>query len=104
MRSKSGAVRRKSQYSASGQVWDVALEVPLGALPLGRRGQRDDAAVARVERVDDPLDCPALAGGVSALEDDDELVTAVANPIEHVHELDPQPRQGLLELATLHRL
>ena len=76
-----------------GQVGDVALEVPLRPLALGRRGQRDDAAEARVERVDDALDRPALAGGVAALEDDDEPVAALADPVEHLHELE-------LELAS----
>ena len=56
------------------QVGDVALEVPLGALPLGRRRQRDHAGVPRVHVLDDPLDGPALPGRVAALDDDEEPV------------------------------
>ena len=54
------------------QVLDVALEVPLGLLPLGRRGQRDDPGDPRVEVLGDPLDRAALARRVAALEDHDD--------------------------------
>ena len=57
---------------AAGQVLDVALEVPPGALPLGRRRERDDPRLARVEVLGDPLDRRALAGGVAPLEDEDD--------------------------------
>ena len=55
---------------AAGRCGDVALEVPLAALALGRRGQRGDARDARVQVLGDPLDRAALAGGVAALEHD----------------------------------
>ena len=55
------------------QVRDVALEVPLRALALVRRRQRDDAADARIEALRDALDDAALAGRIAALEDHDDL-------------------------------
>jgi hypothetical protein len=51
------------------QVRDVALKVPLRALAVVRRRQRDDAADARVQPLRDALDRAALAGGVAAFED-----------------------------------
>src|SRR5262249_51343626 len=44
-----------------GQVAYVALEVPLRALAVRRRPERDDCRSARVERLDDALDRAALA-------------------------------------------
>ena len=97
--SNSGTVRKNSSYSASvqkpitrstparlyqlrsnstispprRQVRDVALEIPLRALALVRRGQRGDAADARVQPLRDALDDAALAGGVAPLEEHDDL-------------------------------
>ena len=51
---------------------DVALEVPLGPLPLGGRRQRDDPGDPGIQVLGDPLDRAALAGGVAALEDHHE--------------------------------
>src|SRR5262249_14379845 len=53
---------------ARGQVLDVALEVPLGLLSLGRRAQRDDPGDPGIEVLGDPLDGAAFAGRVPALE------------------------------------
>ena len=120
-RSISGQVRTKSSYSsavqnpmtfstparlyqlrsnstispAGGQVRDVALEVPLRALALGRLVQRDDPAVAGVEPLDDPLDGPALAGGVAPLEDHDDPQALVADPLLQADQLDLQPLELL---------
>ena len=55
------------------QMRHVALEVPLRALALGGRRQRDDAADARIEALRDALDDAALAGGIAPLEDHDDL-------------------------------
>ena len=54
---------------ASGQVLDIALEIPLGLLALGRRGQRDDPGDPGVEERGHPLDRAALACRIPALED-----------------------------------
>ncbi len=79
------------------QLGDVALEVPLAALALGRRGQSDDPRHARVEVLGDPLDHAALACGVAALEDDDEPLALRPHPLLQLHEL----RLEALELALV---
>ena len=55
------------------EVRHVALDVHLGLLPLGRRGQRHDPEHPGAHPLDDPLDRAALAGGVPALEHDADL-------------------------------
>ena len=72
-------------------MFDVALEVPLGLLALRRRGQRDDLGGAGVETLGDPLDRPALAGGVAALEDHDDLEAPVADVLLLLDQLDLEP-------------
>jgi hypothetical protein len=85
-------------------MWRVALEVPLGALALGRRRQGHDAADARIEPLGDALDHAALAGGVAALEQHHDLELAGADhPVLQLHELALQPEQlGEVELAVEH--
>ena len=73
--------------AAGGQVGDVALEVPLGLLALGRGGERDGADDAGVEALGDALDDAALAGAVAALEDDDDLLAVVDDPVLEADEL-----------------
>ena len=89
---------------------DVALEVPLAALALGRRGQRHGAADARVETLRDPLDRPALARRVPPLEDDDQLELLGDDPVLELDELALQaqklreiepPRQRIVNLKML---
>src|SRR6185436_20728384 len=61
-----GAVEQ-DHLSGRRQVRDVALEVPLAALALGRRAERDDPDDARVGLLGDALDRAALARRVAAL-------------------------------------
>ena len=70
------------------QMRHVALEVPLRALPLRRRAERDRPHHARVRLLGDPLDRPALAGRVATLEDHHDLQALVADPLLQAHELD----------------
>ena len=70
-----GAVEQHD-VAAGRQVGDVALEVPLAALGLGRLGERDGAGVARVEARQEAADAAALAGGVASLEQHDEALAA----------------------------
>ena len=55
------------------EVRQVALDVHLRLLALGRRRQRHDAEHARADPLGDRLDRAALAGGVPALEHDADL-------------------------------
>jgi hypothetical protein len=83
------------------QVLDVPLEVPLRPLPLRRRGQRDDLRDAGVQVLGDPLDRPALARGVAALEDHDEPLPGRADPLLHLDQLLLQVQQlGLVEVLV----
>ena len=59
---------------------DVALEVPLAALALGRLLQRDHPGAARVEVLGEALDGAALAGRVAALEEDHDPLAGVLAP------------------------
>ena len=79
------------------EMGQVALDVHLRLLALGRRGQGDDAEVARAHALGDRLDRAALARGVAALEDDAHLQAGVDHPLLHLHQLDVQ----LLELLRV---
>ena len=82
------------------QVGDVALEVPLRLLALGRARQRDDAGDARVEVLGDALDRAALAGGVATFEDDHDAAARDPHPLLHLHELGLEAQQlGLVDGA-----
>ena len=76
---------------------DVALEIPLAALALGRGGQRDRADDARVEALHDPFDGPALASRVPPLEDHDQLELLGHDPVLELDQLALQTQQ-LLEI------
>jgi hypothetical protein len=66
----------------------VALEVPLRLLAVRRGPERDDARAARIERLDDPLDGSALARGVAALEDQQEPLARILDPVLKLDELE----------------
>src|SRR5204863_292177 len=81
-----GAIEQ-DDLPGGGQVCDVALEVPLGLLPLRRRRERHDAADPRVRPLGDPLDHPALAGGIAPFEDHDDLQPLRLDVLLHDHTL-----------------
>ena len=82
------------------QVLDIALEIPLRAFALGRLFQRDDARAARVEVLHEALDRAALAGGVAALEQHDDLLAGLLDPVLRLQKLGLQ-RQHALEIGLL---
>ena len=69
----------------------VALDVHLLFLALGRRGQGDDAKHARADALGDRLDRAALAGAVAAFEHDADLQPLVLHPPLELDQLDVQP-------------
>ena len=72
------------------QMRQIALDVHLRLLALGRRGQRDDAEDARADALGDRLDRAALAGAVAPLEDDADLQALVHDPFLQLDQLDMQ--------------
>src|ERR1044072_2548435 len=82
----------------------VALEVPLRLLALGRRGERRDPPHARARALRDALDDTALAGGVAAFEDHDDLRALDLHPLLHEHELALQAPELLLERRAVELL
>ena len=87
------AAVEEHDLAAGRQVRDIALEVPLGALTLGRRRQRHGAADARIETLGDPFDGPPLARRVPSLEDDDQLELFGHDPVLELDELTLQAQQ-----------
>ena len=85
--------------AGGGQLLDVALHVDLRLLPVGRRRQRDDAEDPRADPLGQALDHAALAGGVAALEDDDDARAARLHPGLQMGDLDLQA--GELRLVGL---
>jgi hypothetical protein len=82
-------------------VGDVALEVPLGLLPIGGRAQGDNPAAPRIERVGDGLDGPALAGRIAAFEEQEKLLAGLLDPVLHLHQLEMQFREFVVVDAAL---
>ena len=82
------------------QVRQIALDVHLALLALGRRGQRDDAEHARAHALGDRLDGPALAGAVAALEHDADLEPLVLDPLLQLDQLDVQLGQLLRRTSS----
>jgi hypothetical protein len=93
------AAVEQDDLARGGQVLHVTLEVPLGALPLGRRGQGRDPGGPGVEVLGHPLDRAALPGRVAALEDDHDPGALGAHPLLHPDQLTLQAVQlGLVEI------
>ena len=88
------------------EVRQIALDVHLALLPLGRRGQRDDPEHARTHPLGDGLDGAALPGAVAALEDDADLESLVLDPLLELDQLHVEPlelRRVRLALELLSR-
>ena len=86
------------------EVLDVALHVHLGLLPVRGRGQGEDAKDARAHARGHRLDQPALAGGVAALEDDDDPLAGRLDPVLQMAEFDLELVELLLVLLALQLL
>jgi len=87
-----GAVEQHD-LSGARQMRYIALEVPLRLFPISRRGQGNDATDARVQPLHDPFDGATLAGGISAFEDDDQLIAGVHHPFLQFDQLRLQSEQ-----------
>src|SRR6185312_2338400 len=84
------AAVEQDHLARSGQVGDVALEIPLAPLTLGGRRQGGDACDPWAHPQRDRFDRAALAGGVATLEHDDDPQALDANPLLELDELDAE--------------
>jgi hypothetical protein len=71
-----------------GQALDVALEVPLPALPIAWTLQSHCRRPSGVEVLGEALDRSALACGISSFEENDDALTCVFDPVLKLQELD----------------
>jgi hypothetical protein len=55
----------------------------------------------RIEGVGDALDGPALARRIAALEDQDQSLAGLLDPVLHLHQLEVQLREPVLVDAAL---
>jgi len=74
-------------------VLHIALEVPLRALDTGGHAEGHHSRATGVQRLDEALDDPALAGGVTAFEEDDDARPHLLDPILQLDQLSPNPLQ-----------
>ena len=74
--------------AGGGHVSEVALDIHLGLLALGRRRQRHHPEDPRADPLGQALDDPALAGGVAAFEDDDDPRARSLHPGLQMRDLD----------------
>ncbi len=74
-----GAVEH-DDFTRSGKVLDVALEIPLALLTVRGLGERYRPGRAGIQMLGETLDSATLAGGVASLEDNDVLQTEVLPP------------------------
>ena len=88
----------------AGKCCDVTLQEQLRLFAVGRRGQGDDAEHARAHLFGDRLDRAALAGGVPALEQDDDPELLRLHPFLQMAQLDLELFQLLLVVLALHLL
>ena len=72
---------------------DVTLKIPLRPFAFRRRRQRGHATDARIQPLRDAFDDAALARGVAAFEDDDDLVFGLHDPVLQLHQFPLQAEQ-----------
>src|SRR5580704_14523164 len=80
----------QNDLTGRGQLGHIPLEIPLPPLPLGRRGEGDDAADAGVQRICNTPDDATLACCIPPLEDDTHLKTVVPDILLQLDQFDLQ--------------
>jgi hypothetical protein len=83
-------------------VWNVALDVHLGLLPLRGGGQGHHPEDTRACALGDAFDNAALSGGIAAFEEHADLGAADLHPLLHLDELDLELLQLLLKFLAAH--
>jgi hypothetical protein len=82
-------------FAGRREMAEVALDVHLALLTLGRRGERDDAKHARAHALGDRFDRPAFSGAIAPLEDDADLESLVDHPLLQLDQFDVEALQLL---------
>ena len=77
-----------NNFTSGGQLFNVALSMELRLLPLGRRGEGDDAKDARADTLHDALNHAAFSGSVSSFENDDNAGVGRLHPVLELDELN----------------
>ncbi|MNT08566.1 hypothetical protein D3C72_1433130 [compost metagenome] len=96
-----GAVE-EDHFTGGGQVLDIALEIPLALLLLGRLLQGDDTCAAWVQVLHEALDGTALTSCVTAFKEDDDALAGLLDPALHLEQFDLQSVLGLFVLRAAH--
>src|SRR5262249_13607211 len=90
-------------FASGGEMCDVALQIQLAFLSVGRCRQRHHAEHAWADPLGDSFDRTSLAGGVTSFENDNNSQAFVPDPLLKRAELDLQFPQFLLVFVSLHR-
>ncbi len=98
------AAVKDHHFAGSRQMRNVALDVHLRLLALGRRRQRHDAEDARAGAFRDPLDDATLAGRVASFEQHADLGPADLDPLLQLDELNLKGLQLPFKLLVAHAL
>ena len=93
----------ETDFASRRQLGDVTLKIPLSALALCWRAECHHAADAGVQALDNAFDGASLAGGVPALEEDDDLEAVQSNPFLQLDELELQMGEFLDVLVISRR-
>jgi len=96
------AAIEQDELACGRQMGDVALQVVLAPLAVGRGAERHDASHARAQATRDALDDAALAGRVAALEHDHDLEPTLPDPFLELDQLELELAEGRLERLAPH--
>jgi len=81
----------------------IALEVPLRALALRRRGERRHATESRTDRLGDALDRASFARRVASLEERNHTQAAIFDPGRELYKLTLKAQELRFVFAFLER-
>jgi len=81
---------------------DITLEVPLPLFFFGRFFERHHPGAARIQVFHEPLDRAAFTGRVASLENHNDALTAVLDPVLHLQKFNLKLLLACLVLFTAH--
>ena len=77
-------------FTSGGQLFNVALSMELRLLPLGRRGEGDQAKDARADTLHNALNYAAFAGSISSFENNDNAGVGRLDPLLELDQFNLQ--------------